>query len=792
MNYTAAFVAFFEGSFDEAAELWADQQEDDRRGETGSMTGRRATGWGSSGGRRATSRRPKPSFRRRCTSPSQGGSVLHELASSGRADADAGRRRPPPRRTPAPSPPMRSWPAARMAGCGRAGRAGPSHRPGGQREDFEAAEAAFERATGVFRRLSLVWDEAEALQRWGQARLQAGDRTGAQEKLSQSLEVYRRAGAGSRWIERVVADKLAIQGIGGATATESIDLVAAAVSLERPDLRPHASPEGTVTILFSDIEGSTAANERLGDRRWLEVLRAHNRIVRREVAAQRGFEVKCQGDGFMIAFGSARRAALCAVGVQRALGARRAHPEEPVRVRIGLHTGEVVKEAEDFFGTNVTLAARIAAAADGGEILVSGLLKDLLESSGEVDFGPPREVELKGISGPRRVHEIVWKPGAGCPRRNGADMTFPGEPGHHPVQRPARRRSGDRRRRDQGLSRAHHDLLAEAAAAHGGDEVKWLGDGLMVAFPSAADALRAAIAMQQARRRPVARGAPRHPGGPQRRRGPAGRGRLLRHPRGDGPAAVRPGRRRARSSAPTRWPGCGGPARVRLRRPRPPGAQGRARARRRLRGALRGRTPPTRRSPADGAAGGPGGRARPLSARLAKAAAGRGGLVMVAGEPGIGKSRLIEELAEQAGRDGALRAVGPLLRGRVVAALRPLRRGLAAHVAAARPEELRADLGPGAAPLAQLVPAVREALPDVADPAPGPARRGTFPAPRRRGPVPRGPVPAGARPRRASTTSTGPTRAPWPCSATSPASRPGAGCSWSAPTGTAKSTGPIR
>jgi class 3 adenylate cyclase len=277
-------------------------------------------------------------------------------------------------------------------------------------EEPERAEAAFAEATGIFQRLGLVWDEAEALQRWGQARLQAGDRTGAQEKLGQSLEVYRRAGAGSRWVERVVADKLAVQGIGGATVTDSIDLVAAAVSMERPDLRPHASPEGTVTILFSDIEGSTAANERLGDRRWLEVLRAHNRIVRREVAAQRGFEVKCQGDGFMIAFGSARRAALCAVGVQRALGEyAQAHPEEAVRIRIGLHTGEVVKEAEDFFGTNVALAARVASVAQGGEILVSGLLKDLLESSGEVEFGPPRDVELKGISGPRRVHEIVWK-----------------------------------------------------------------------------------------------------------------------------------------------------------------------------------------------------------------------------------------------------------------------------------------------------------------------------------------------------------------------------------------------
>ena len=96
-------------------------------------------------------------------------------------------------------------------------------------------------------------------------------------------------------------------------------------------------------------------------------------------------------------------------GSTLALAYAEAHPEEAVLVRIRLHTGEVVKEAEDFFGTNVALAARIASLARGGEILVSGLLKDLLESSGEVDFGPPREVELKGISGPRRVHEIVWK-----------------------------------------------------------------------------------------------------------------------------------------------------------------------------------------------------------------------------------------------------------------------------------------------------------------------------------------------------------------------------------------------
>jgi class 3 adenylate cyclase/tetratricopeptide (TPR) repeat protein len=431
VGYTTPVLAFFEGRFEEAAELWADQQEDDRR------RGNRVYDWAASywlgvlsrlkGETAAAEARLGEALR----IAGEGRSVVHELAA--RAElalvlADAGRPEDA---------------GTHLTRCGEVLAGGEDWRGLAGRVDLaraaalvaedqpETAEGAFAEATGIFRRLGLAWDEAEALQRWGQARLQSGDRTGAQEKLGQALEVYRRAGAGSPWIERVVADKLAIQGVGGASVTASIDLVAAAVSLERPDLSAHASPEGTVTILFSDIEGSTAANERLGDRRWLEVLRAHNRIVRREVAAQRGFEVKCQGDGFMIAFGSARRAVLCAVGVQRALGEyAEAHPEEAVLVRIGLHTGEVVKEAEDFFGTNVALAARIASVARGGEVLVSGLLKDLLQSSGDVEFGPAREVELKGISGSQRLHEIVWqKPGVrGVPEEPGV-RGVPEEPG---------------------------------------------------------------------------------------------------------------------------------------------------------------------------------------------------------------------------------------------------------------------------------------------------------------------------------------------------------------------------
>jgi len=152
--------------------------------------------------------------------------------------------------------------------------------------------------------------------------------------------------------------------------------------------------------MFSDIEGSTEMTERLGDQKWMEVLREHNKIVRRNVKAHGGFEVKSEGDGFMLAFQSARRGLECAIAIQRAFAERNEKAEEPVQVRVGLHAGETIKDGEDFFGKNVVLAARIASQAQGGEILVSALLKELTESAGEFAFGDGREVELKGRIAP--------------------------------------------------------------------------------------------------------------------------------------------------------------------------------------------------------------------------------------------------------------------------------------------------------------------------------------------------------------------------------------------------------
>jgi class 3 adenylate cyclase len=173
--------------------------------------------------------------------------------------------------------------------------------------------------------------------------------------------------------------------------------------------RPPSALDGTVTVLFSDIEDFTSITERLGDLRAQDVLHAHNDIVRRAIAANDGHEIKSQGDSFMIAFASARRGLSCAVSMQQAFARWSAdRPDIPLHVRMGLHTGEAIREADDLFGRTVILASRIAAEATGGQILVSSLLKELAESSGEFRFLPGREVTLKGLSRAQVVHEVDW------------------------------------------------------------------------------------------------------------------------------------------------------------------------------------------------------------------------------------------------------------------------------------------------------------------------------------------------------------------------------------------------
>jgi len=203
------------------------------------------------------------------------------------------------------------------------------------------------------------------------------------------------------------------------------------------------SAGGFATILFTDVEGSTVLTDRLGDAAARDVLREHERITRAALKAHGGSEVKTMGDGFMASFGSATKALECAVAIQKAFDAPNrgvgveqlpddsansdeavavAQPlrapasdqasAETIRVRIGLNAGEPIAEDDpdgrsDLFGTAVIVAARIAAQAHGGEILVSDVVRQLVAGKNFL-FNDRGEQTLKGFEDPVRVWEVRW------------------------------------------------------------------------------------------------------------------------------------------------------------------------------------------------------------------------------------------------------------------------------------------------------------------------------------------------------------------------------------------------
>jgi class 3 adenylate cyclase len=192
--------------------------------------------------------------------------------------------------------------------------------------------------------------------------------------------------------------------------SSTAERLASGISLADIASRGRSSPDGAMTILFTDIEGSTELVDRLGDRRWMSLLRTHNRIVREHLADHDGLEVKHQGDGFMLAFDSSRRALRFAIDLQRAFARHAdAEPAEALSIRIGIHTGFVIREMNDFFGKEVIVAARIVDLADGGEILVSDEVRDYTATDENAyRFGPGRTVTLKGLSQPHVVHGVAW------------------------------------------------------------------------------------------------------------------------------------------------------------------------------------------------------------------------------------------------------------------------------------------------------------------------------------------------------------------------------------------------
>jgi adenylate cyclase len=223
----------------------------------------------------------------------------------------------------------------------------------------------------------------------------------------ESGDLLSTAGAAAKAVVETAA-RVREQGFGEALRG-SIAELAGWAEQARPDPRRLAARDGTVTILFSDIEDSTAINHELGDREWLKVLEAHDRIVRARVDRHDGKIVKSQGDGFMITFEDPCEAVSCAVDIERALtnGGRRLR-KTPLRVRIGAHVGQAVAKGGDLFGRNVAYAARVAAEADGGEILVSAAVRERVADEG-FEFSEPRTVELKGLPGEHEVFAVIWE-----------------------------------------------------------------------------------------------------------------------------------------------------------------------------------------------------------------------------------------------------------------------------------------------------------------------------------------------------------------------------------------------
>ena len=244
---------------------------------------------------------------------------------------------------------------------------------------------------------------------------------------------------------------------------------------------------GTATVMFTDVESSTDITTRLGDDAAASLLATHNTIVLDQVAAFGGHDVRSTGDGFLVVFDSARAAVSCALAIQRELTER----EHPIRVRIGLNAGEVLHGGGDeLFGAAINLAARVMDRADGGEILTTDTVRQLVGTMTEATFrdrgrvgaqglrrapaavgGPPGRGPARGAAGARRAprrsqphadRRRRGRPPGGGGRRGGAPRRRlrVGQPGRRRAQlgRGHRSGQGSRRRDDPGGREPGTDL----------------------------------------------------------------------------------------------------------------------------------------------------------------------------------------------------------------------------------------------------------------------------------------------------------------------------------------------
>jgi adenylate cyclase len=166
---------------------------------------------------------------------------------------------------------------------------------------------------------------------------------------------------------------------------------------------------GFRTIMFTDMEGSTALTQRLGDAEAQSLVRLHNAIVGEALAMHGGTQVKHTGDGIMASFLTSSSAVECAITIQRAFARHNdANPVEALNVRVGINAGEPVAEGDDLFGTAVQLAARVCSRAQPGEVITTDVVRQLVAGKGFL-FADHGEAELRGFEDLVRLYEVRWQ-----------------------------------------------------------------------------------------------------------------------------------------------------------------------------------------------------------------------------------------------------------------------------------------------------------------------------------------------------------------------------------------------
>jgi len=165
----------------------------------------------------------------------------------------------------------------------------------------------------------------------------------------------------------------------------------------------------TVTVLFTDLVGSTGLATRIGPTAAEELRQEHFAILREAIAESDGSEVKNLGDGLMVVFDSALKAVGCAVGMQQRFERRNRRAEEQLEVRIGISLGEADRGEDDYFGPPVIEAARLCAKAGGGQILVGELARTMAGGRGDYAFESVGALELKGLPEPFPSFEVRWE-----------------------------------------------------------------------------------------------------------------------------------------------------------------------------------------------------------------------------------------------------------------------------------------------------------------------------------------------------------------------------------------------